>query len=368
MKKLNTRLKATFIGCGQCGCQVISETEKKVMELDGSKDSVSFVGINTSTEDLSAVNLSHKIHVKNCNGAAGNRERSLDALAENVDSILDELQQYIIEGSTVFIAFSMGGGTGSAMGPMLARILLEMGYKVCLIVVIPADTESLKIRDNARQTFDEIEELKPNLGSIFMLDNNSGEKLQINRAFARLMTAVLCINNKSQDGNMDLAEIESCLHCPSFSVIVATNAANGTTGYIVDILNRESNIFAQREDKTVSIMGISEAVSAKESKIDVTELRKSVGTAPTEYHGYVSDSGENVVILSGLVMPYSRIDALAESVEKEAESVQNSLKALTQVRTARTSSVFAVKKEPEHKTASSGLSALEQLKARRISK
>ena len=69
MKKLNTRLKATFIGCGQCGCQVISEVEKKVMELDGSKDSVSFVGINTSTEDLSAVNLSHKIHVKNCNSS-----------------------------------------------------------------------------------------------------------------------------------------------------------------------------------------------------------------------------------------------------------------------------------------------------------
>ena len=37
-------------------------------------------------------------------------------LRKNVDSILDELQQYIIEGSTVFIAFSMGGGTGSAIG------------------------------------------------------------------------------------------------------------------------------------------------------------------------------------------------------------------------------------------------------------
>lgn len=368
MKKLNTRLKVTFVGCGQCGCQIISEIEKRVMELDGAKDNVSFAGINTSTEDLSAVMLSHKIHVRNCNGAAGSRERSLDALAENIDEILEELMQYIIEGSTIFIAFSMGGGTGSAMAPMLARILHEMGYTVCLIPVVPADSESLKIRDNARQTFDEIEELKPNLGSIFMLDNNAAEKLQINRTFATLITAVLCINNKSLDGNMDLAEIETCLHCPSFSIIVATNAANGTTGYIVDILNRESNIFAKRDDKTVSIMGVSEAVSAKESKIDIAELRKAVGTAPTEYHGYLSDSGENVVILSGLMMPYKRIDSLAESVEKEADSVQNSMKALTQVRTARTSSVFTAKQEPEHKPTSAGMSALERLKSRRISK
>ncbi len=367
MKKLNTRLKSTFIGCGQCGCQVIADIEKRIMELDGPKDNVSFVGINTSTEDLAAVILSHKIQVKNCNGAAGNRERSLDALAENIDEILEELMQYIIEGSTIFIAFSMGGGTGSAMAPMLARILREAGYTVCLIPVVPADSESLKIRDNARQTFDEIEELKPNLGSIFMLDNNAAEKLQINRTFATLITAVLCINNKSQDGNMDLAEIKSCLHCPSFSIVVATNASNGTTGSIVDILNRESNIFAKRDDKTVTIMGVSEAVSARDSKIDIVELRKAIGTAPTEYHGYLSDSGENVVILSGLMMPYKRIDTLAESVEKEAESVQNSMKALTQVRTARISSVFAVKNQ-EHKTVSTGMSALEKLKARRISK
>lgn len=88
MKKLNTRLKSTFIGCGQCGCQVIAETARKIMELDGTKDNVSFVGINTSMEDLSAVNLPHKIHVKDCNGAAGNRERSLDALAGNIDEIV----------------------------------------------------------------------------------------------------------------------------------------------------------------------------------------------------------------------------------------------------------------------------------------
>lgn len=167
---------------------------------------------------------------------------------------------------------------------------------------------------------------------------------------------------------MDLAEIETCLHCPSFSIIVATNAANGNTGNIVDILNRDNNIFAKREDKTISIMGVSEAVSAKDSKIDVVELRKAVGTAPTEYHGYLSESGENVVILSGLVMPYKRMDALAESVEKDAESVQNSMKALTQVRTAKTSSVFAVKTEIQPKPPVKEMTEFERLKARLISK
>ncbi len=125
------------------------------------------------------------------------------------------------------------------------------------------------------------------------------------------------------------------MKCPSFSVITKTNATKGTTANIIDILNKNNNIFAKREDKTVTIMGISEAVSAKDSKIDIIQLRKEVGTAPTEFHGYLSESEENVIILSGLIMPYSRVDTMTESIEKEAVNVQNSMKALTEVRTAK---------------------------------
>ena len=55
----------------------------------------------------------------------------------------------------------------------------------------------------------------------------------------------------------------------------------------------------------------------------MSELRKEVGIAPTEFHGYSSMSEENVVILSGLVMPYSRIDAMTEKMlKKEARYYQ----------------------------------------------
>lgn len=368
-KKINSRLKLTGIGCGQAGTQIIAEVESAVNLLDGDKSNLSFIAINTSTEDLSAVSLSHKIHINNSKGAACDRNKSTEALADGIDEILEELQSYIIEDSIIFIAFSCGGGTGSAIAPILGNILKEMGYTVGMIPVLPADTEPLKIRDNARLTFNEIEEMKPGMGSIFILDNNAGDKITVNKVFASLFTGILCINNKSQDGNMDLAEIEACLRCPSFSVITKTNATKGTTANIIDILNKDNNIFAKREDKTVTIMGISEAVSAKDSKIDITQLRKEIGTAPTEFHGYMSESGENVIILSGLTMPYSRVDAMTEAIEKEAVNVQNSMKALTEVRTAKSLDIFRQKAEPvATPTKAKCLYTLEALKARRISK
>ena len=371
---INERLKVTVIGCGACGNSITAKIEEFVRDLDGDKSNVSFVGINTSTEDLASVSLAHKIHINNSKGAACNREASIQDLAECIKEVLDELKTYIVKDSIVFIVSSLGGGTGSSISPMLAEILLDEGYAVGMVIVLPSDDESLKIKDNARQAFYEIEALKPRLGSIFILDNNATEKAKINSTFASLFTSVLCINSNSQDGNMDLAEIEACLKTPSFSIITRAGKGNGTTANIVEVLNRDSNIFAKRENKTVSVIGISEAVSAKESKINMSELRKEVGTAPTEFHGYSSMSEENVVILSGLVMPYSRIDAMTESVEKEADTIKNSMMATTEVRTDKSSNAFSgvamptVSQTNANAKQPSALERLEKMKAKMISK
>lgn len=372
-RSINDRLKITVIGCGACGNGICAEIQKDVFALEGNKSNVSFIGINTSTEDLATVDLDHKIHLNNSKGAACNRENGVQDLAESIEIILPELQSYIIEDSIVFIATSLGGGTGSAITPHLASILLGFGFRVGIIAVLPSDNESLKIKDNSRQTFNEIEELKPQLGSIFILDNNSADKQQINHTFASLFTSVMCINNKSQDGNMDLAEIEACLTTPSFSIITKVSRKNGNTAKIVEILNNNNNIFAKRDDKVVSVIGISEAVSAKESNIDMTGLRKEIGIAPTEFHGYLSASEENVIILSGLTMPYGRVDAMAESVDSEADIIQNAMKATTQVRTANVSDIFRkpvidTTAQTTNKPKMLGMAALADLKAKRISK
>ena len=372
-RSINDRLEITVIGCGACGNGICAEIQKDVFALEGNKSNVSFIGINTSTEDLATVDLDHKIHLNNSKGAACNRENGVQDLAESIEIILPELQSYIIEDSIVFIATSLGGGTGSAITPHLASILLGLGFRVGIIAVLPSDNESLKIKDNSRQTFNEIEGLKPQLGSIFILDNNSADKQQINRTFASLFTSVMCINNKSQDGNMDLAEIEACLTTPSFSIITKVSRKNGNTAKIVEILNDNNNIFAKRDDKVVSVIGISEAVSAKESNIDMTGLRKEIGIAPTEFHGYLSASEENVIILSGLTMPYGRVDTMAESVDSEADIIQNAMKATTQVRTANVSDVFCkpvidTTTQTTNEPKMLGMAALADLKARRISK
>ena len=104
----------------------------------------------------------------------------------------------------------------------------------------------------------------------------------------------------------------------------------------------------------------------------MSELRKEIGVAPTEFHGYLSESGENVIILAGLVMPYTRVDEMTESIQKEADIIKNSMKATMEVRTAKTLDVFSKPMEEvvtvQTVEKPKGLSALDKLKAKRISK
>ena len=51
-KNINERLKITVIGCGQAGGSITARIEESVNDLGGNKANTSFVGINTSTEDL----------------------------------------------------------------------------------------------------------------------------------------------------------------------------------------------------------------------------------------------------------------------------------------------------------------------------
>ena len=103
----------------------------------------------------------------------------------------------------------------------------------------------------------------------------------------------------------------------------------------------------------------------------MTNLRKEIGVAPTEFHGYLSESEENVIILSGLTMPYRRVDAMTESIQKEEDIIKNSRKATTEVRIGKNIDIFRTPTAEQVAPITNkpkGLTALEKLRAKRISK
>ena len=85
-------------------------------------------------------------------GAGGDPERALDAARES----LVELQQAVSGADVVILCAGLGGGTGSAVTPLLAKMAKEKGALVAVVVTSPFQFEGRRRTQQAKDSLSEI--------------------------------------------------------------------------------------------------------------------------------------------------------------------------------------------------------------------
>ena len=212
MKNKMVKEMLRFIAVGAAGANVVQMLEKKGYKA---------YYINLAKQDLDLINSPNKLHISGGEGASKNRSKAKKVLSESIDEVMNVLEQQITE-EYIFVVFSLGGGSGSGIGAFLASVLAENpDKKVGLVIILPAMNESLQARINAYEALAEIVELKNELCSIFILDNNQREdKLSINRSFANMFDSFINISNYSSiRGVIDIAEQKTLLETSGVAMI-----------------------------------------------------------------------------------------------------------------------------------------------------
>lgn len=178
-------LQVGVIGCGNAGNQTVSASYAKYKDIP-------VLAINCSEKDLSTVdkNILQKV-VGDGKGAGKNRTESKKFLAQGVsDLVSDEDILVFMEGlDIVFIVSSTGGGTGSGMSLMLAKILSKGFPKVFPIPVgiLPSINEALSTQTNAIEYLSELYTLLDN-PTYMLYDNERGSS--VGMPTSKMMEAV----------------------------------------------------------------------------------------------------------------------------------------------------------------------------------
>ena len=128
---LETSAKIKVVGVGGSGNNAI--TRMMANKIEG----VDFIAVNTDAQDLHTSNAPSKIHIgKNLTrglGAGMDPEIGRKAAEENQDEIQDA-----IKGSDmIFIAYGLGGGTGTGAGPVISEISRNTGALTIAVVTTP---------------------------------------------------------------------------------------------------------------------------------------------------------------------------------------------------------------------------------------
>lgn len=271
------------------------------------------LAINTSKQDLDTLNVKHKYLIKNGQGCGKDRNKSKKLVVNDFENILAVINN-ILDSTTIkhiFVGFTMGGGSGSGGGPMLAKLIANeySNINVCVYAVIPSKSEPFKAQYNACECYRELIKIE-NLGSMFFLDNNKHEnKFIINRYFVDDLMAFLKIpdEDKSSKGNIDIEEMNTILSCNLMINISVTDENNHqiNPSILVDI----------ERDGFVKYIALS---NAKQNLLK--DIQASVGYPLDAFYTF-NNRKINVIVLAGLSLPSSSMNEIFDLVNQRSTMI-----------------------------------------------
>lgn len=182
----------TFIGVGQCGGAIV---DAAFYDRNMFKVAVP-IAVNSATMDLQTLKFLGREYWVGMSrdrgfidggiegfehfvsgGYGKNRAKAYEDAQRHEDTVRDMIiERARVKGAedkgvgipVAFIVFGLGGGTGSGAGPVIAKVLREMGIPVIAIVVLPASHEGGLAAKNAVESLNLLTE---HVDSIVMVDN-----------------------------------------------------------------------------------------------------------------------------------------------------------------------------------------------------
>lgn len=135
-----------LIGIGNAGVNITDRLAMRAMLP------IETMALNSDQQSLTASVASQKVVLGPMTthglGAGGDPERAIDAVKES----LGELQQAVSGVDVVILCAGLGGGTGSAVTPILAKMAKERGALVALVVTSPFQFEGRRRSQQAKES------------------------------------------------------------------------------------------------------------------------------------------------------------------------------------------------------------------------
>lgn len=213
--KTDIRPQIVIIGVGGAGGNMINAIVKENLHY------VSYIALNTDYQALNNVNIEQKIVLGEAltagMGTGANPEIGKLAFEENLDIVLEKIGNADI----VFLVGGLGGGTGSGVLPILAKVLQEKQVLSIALVTKPFFFEGSRRMQIAQQAMNKIEEYVDTLLVIpnqKLFEDNLIQDVSLCQSFDRINAVMVdCIKAVTETIfspghiNVDFADIKAIM-------------------------------------------------------------------------------------------------------------------------------------------------------------
>lgn len=322
MRKIKPLMSSSvaFVGVGQAGGNIAKEFKDL---------GYTTYYINTSAVDLQTIDAdkNYKYQVPMAQGCSKNRDLAKKYTKEYYDTIVGQVKSKLGNFSHIFFCFSMGGGTGSGITPMLVNSLVNKIPDISfgIIAAIPELSESSKMKHNAMSCFTEIEGII-GLGNIYFIANENRKREgriisyeELNKGFANKIHDFLSITNSDKKGTTDESEVLTLLKMEGNTVIADLLGGGATDKFNLPPITIEPTLAKSKKGclyLAYSLINDEDFIQGKVEDV--------FGTPSDYFKGY--NDKKSFVVAFGLPLPSETIHELQESYESDVEkrrSVEN---------------------------------------------
>ena len=297
--------------------------------------------INTATTDLESlteVDEQYKYQIPGGEGCNKDRYKSRELIRKDIDNIIKEVKEKFPGIEHLFIAASLGGGTGAGGVKALKRVAMnELDIKDCSIITTLPDpkADSIQALINSYETLAELEELEEP-GTMFILDNSkNNNKMKINEIFFCHLDALLTLDCNSALGNIDDAEIEQMLRSRGCSIISKLGKDKSDLQNLLSTFS--NNVYAPlEEDKIIKYIGLVNIGTGKGIRME--DIYAEVGTPLDTYVQY--ESAFTLCVLSGLSLPYKKMEEIIDIIDSNKDTIKRTLTAQNSNRLSKSIGFF----------------------------
>jgi cell division GTPase FtsZ len=329
-----------FLGLGQCGGNICEVAEQY---------SYPSAAINTASDDLNNLELVRaRLLVENNGGCGKDRSEGIKAVKRDYNKILTFVNKNFQSQTTIFVAFSTGGGTGSGFAPIIIDLMTKKfaDKNFIALAFTPTNKEGLSSLDNNVECLRELHRLKiPTM----LVDNNKfydKNKDKSKKDFFDLINVYAISNiqaifnpeseNSSIAGNADRKDLSKLFSLPGCIMVAKktfTEQDLANKGIEQIILNTiDSNIYADiNSDNVVGRMGfIYELPERCQPNMNYDKIKEEFGTPIDIFEGFrniedvTNQKFRIIVIFSGLSFPKERIEEYAKLIEEDVSNTNES--------------------------------------------
>lgn len=304
---LAMRDRNMFIGTGQCGGNIAREFDKLGYQA---------YYINSNLADLRTLGVSSDktFHIPSAEGCNKDVQKAKEYAKLYYDQIIEILNTKYSQFKNKFFCFSLGGGTGGGISPVLIQAIATANpdANVGAIVALPDESDSVKAKENALRCLQSLSSLLDigTLKNVYLLDNSAGDILEINADIAERLTRLFNVTKPNIRGIVDTSEIENLL-----SISGCVN--------IFDIIEGESNLtLSQDKFLTKSGEGCQKILYSlkDDAHLIQSELEEITGKPIDYFKGYCEDSENSIAFSFGMQMPKAKLATFERNYKEELES------------------------------------------------